>query len=129
MKLGENTTLSLRSFSGGGTIENCDTPGCVATLEFSQGKPHIEPSCTNGYISIRGIGTLDNRSAGTTIDISAFIDGAEQRRIFEDVALPITSAEVLGETHLTIWTDDTLVTPVRVINIGTVDTPKRILVP
>lgn len=129
MQLNEDTMLSVRNFSGGGTLENCDTPSCTATLEFAQGKPHLEPSCTDGYVSVRGTATLDDRSNGTIVDITSLIDPAEQRRIFEDVALPITSEEVAGETHLTIWTDDTLTDPIRVINIGTSEIPKRINVP
>lgn len=55
--------------------------------------------------------------------------GAVTQRLLEDVTYNITSAEVLGETHLTIWTDATLTTVLRVINIGTVDIPKRLDVP
>ena len=55
--------------------------------------------------------------------------GANIQIMLEDISYPITSADVGGETHLTIWTDDTLTTPVRVINIGTSEIPKRIIVP
>ena len=55
--------------------------------------------------------------------------GAAIRRMLEDVSYPLTSAEVVNETHLTIFTDASLTTPVRVINIGTSDIPKRVIVP
>lgn len=55
--------------------------------------------------------------------------GAVIQRLLEDISYPITSAEVSGETHLTIWTDQTLTTPIRVINIGTPEIPKRLDVP
>lgn len=74
MKSNEDTTLSLRVYSGGLTLENCDTPACVTTMSFVDGgKPHLEPSCTDGYISIRGSGFMDDRSDGSIIDDSAFI--------------------------------------------------------
>lgn len=75
MNAGEDVTFSSRMYSGGQTIINCDTPACIATLSFPDGgKPHIEPSCTDGLLSIRGTGYLDDRSAGTTIETSAWIE-------------------------------------------------------
>lgn len=75
MQPGEDTTLSLRAFSGGMTITNCDTPNCVATLSFQDGgKPHLEPSNTDGLLSVRGLGALDDRSAGTTVEVGAWLD-------------------------------------------------------
>ena len=78
MNAGNDTTLSLRVYSGGMTITNCDTPDCIATLSFSDGgKPHLEPSCTDGLLSVRGIGHMDDRSAGTVVEDSAFFDPAD----------------------------------------------------
>ncbi len=75
MNAGEDTTLGLRAYSGGLTITNCDTPACVATLGFTDGgKPHLEPSCTDGLLSVRGLGHMDNRANGTEVDDSAFLD-------------------------------------------------------
>lgn len=55
--------------------------------------------------------------------------GAYLQDTLKYVGLNVTSAEVLGETHLTLWTDETLTTIWKVINIGTVDIPKRLDVP
>lgn len=85
MKANEDTTLSLRNYSGGVTLENCDTPACVTTLELNQGKPHLEPSCTDGYISVRGVAALDDRSNGSTIDVSALWDPTTMGSILDDI--------------------------------------------
>jgi len=73
MNEGANTSFSSRAFSGGQTIINCDTPDSKATLQFiGGGKPHLEPSNTDGLLSARGSGTMDDRSAGTTVDLTAW---------------------------------------------------------
>lgn len=72
MNQGQDTIFSGRNISGGITIEYCDTPNCITTIGFSDGgKPHLEPSCTDGLISIRGIADLDDRSNGSTIETGA----------------------------------------------------------
>jgi len=74
MNAGFDTTLSSRLYSGGLTITNCDTPNCTATLSFPDGgKPHIEPSCTDGLLSVRGSGFLDDRSNGSIVELSAWL--------------------------------------------------------
>lgn len=83
MHQGADTTLSLRAKSGGMTITNCDTPNCIATLEFIAGKPHLEPSNTDGFISVRGTATLDDRSDGTLVDTSSLIDPALLRLVLD----------------------------------------------
>ena len=78
MNQGVDTTLSLRAFSGGQKITNCDTLNSVATISFQDGgKPHLEPSCTSGLISVRGVGYLDDRSNGSTIETSAWINAID----------------------------------------------------
>ena len=78
MHVGVDTTYSARNYSGGKRIINCDTDNCTATLSFQDGgKPHIEPSCTDGILSIRGIGELDDRSNGSTIELKSWIEASD----------------------------------------------------
>lgn len=76
MNEGNDTTFSSRGFSGGQTITYCDTPDCVATLSFvGGGKPHLEPSNTDGHLSVRGSGQLDDRSGiGCEVETGAWIE-------------------------------------------------------
>ena len=72
MNQGQDTTFSGRSISGGITIEYCDTPNCITTIGFSDGgKPHLEPTCTDGLISVRGLADLDDRSNGSVVETGA----------------------------------------------------------
>ncbi len=95
MNPGEDTTFSSRAFSGGQTIKHCDTPNCVATLSFSDGgKPHLEPSNTDGLLSVRGLGYLDDRSNGSIIDTTAFFNPIQVQELYKlqglDVDNPMT---------------------------------------
>ena len=75
MHQGQPTLLSVRAYSGGLTIENCDHSGDTATIAFIDGgKPHFEPTCSDGYISLRGLGYEDDRSTGTEIDMTAWFN-------------------------------------------------------
>ena len=49
-------------------------------------------------------------------------------KLLQDVTYEVTSEEVSGETILTIWTDATHTTPIKTINIGTPEVPKRVVV-
>jgi hypothetical protein len=71
--LSTGAALSLRGYSGGLTITNCDHANDVATLEVSQGKVELAASCTAGVISVRGVTTLLDNSAGTTVDTPALL--------------------------------------------------------
>jgi len=68
MNAGEDTEFSLRGYSGGISVLNCDTPNCKATIEFIAGKVHLVSGNTDGILSIRGVATLDGPLEGTTID-------------------------------------------------------------
>jgi len=46
--------------------------------------------------------------------------------MLRNIGYDITSEEVLGETHITIWEDTAHTIIYRVYNIGTVDIPKRV---
>ena len=84
MGVGSNTTLSLRKYSGGIQITNCDTAGSIATLELFTGKIHLDTTCTAGYISARGgsgvlldvVGGGNVEDLGTTVDTTALNIGS-----------------------------------------------------
>ena len=78
MNSGNTTSLSLRSFSGGVQIINCDTSGCTTTIELIAGQVKLEPSCTAGYIDLRGVGYITNNSNGSTVKTTGFIDSYEE---------------------------------------------------
>lgn len=73
MNSGITTKLSIRSYSGGVELINCDTSGCTTTIELIAGQVKLTPSCSNGYIDIRGVGYLTNNSNGSVIKTSGFV--------------------------------------------------------
>lgn len=94
MNSGLETSLSVRDWSGGILIQNCDHVNDVATLEVSQGRIFVDNTNTSGLISIRGLAFFDDTSAGTTIETSGLLDPSksqltqeEQDRLFETLTL------------------------------------------
>ena len=76
INLGNNSTtrLSLRRYCGGLKLSNMLIPDDIVTVEFLAGKLRILPTCTNGYISGRGlIKIYDSSSSGCIVDTSASV--------------------------------------------------------
>jgi hypothetical protein len=73
MVLGLPTQTSIRAYSGGLTLENADHPQDVASIEFTAGKLHVQPSCTNGEVSVRGVVKIVDNGGGIVIDDSATV--------------------------------------------------------
>lgn len=73
MNSGITTKLSIRSYSGGVELLNCDTSGCTTTIELIAGQVKLHPTCSSGYIDIRGVGYLTNNSNGSVVKTSGFV--------------------------------------------------------
>jgi hypothetical protein len=65
--------FSLRGYSGGLTLFNCNHGDDEVTLEFAQGKCTLASSCTAGVISVRGIAQFTDQSAGSVVDTTALL--------------------------------------------------------
>lgn len=72
-----NTRLSIRSYSGGVQLLWSNFTGDTATIELIAGQIKIEPSCTAGYIDLRGVGYITDNSSGATVKTTGFIDSFE----------------------------------------------------
>lgn len=77
MNSGRTTSLSIRSYSGGVKLLNCNTPESKTTVELIAGQIKLDPTCTDGYIDLRGVGYLTNDSSGSTVVTTGFIDSFE----------------------------------------------------
>lgn len=64
----ENTTAVVRAFSGDIKIIYCDTPTSTATIEFIAGNIIFNNTDTDGFLTVRGIATVDNTANGSNID-------------------------------------------------------------
>ena len=68
-----DTTLSVRNYSGGLSILNSVNALDVTTVEMSQGKLTIDATCTAGIISVRGLSQFTDNSNGATIDTEGLL--------------------------------------------------------
>ena len=84
------TQLNVRHYSGGVDLRNCLTSDEV-TLEYVAGQVILASSCTGGTVVLRGIGSLTDNSAGTTVTKDAFLNlssiNAEVDTAISDAAL------------------------------------------
>lgn len=67
-------SVNIRSYSGGLTVIDSDAAGVTTTIEVEAGRVILEPTCTAGYASIRGVAQLIDNSAGMTVDTSALVE-------------------------------------------------------
>jgi len=64
--------LSMRRYSGGLSLADCNNAGNEVTLEVGEGRVELLASCTLGTISVRGHIDLIDNSAGSTVEIDAY---------------------------------------------------------
>lgn len=73
-----NTTgavsLSVRAWTGGFILSDCNQPGDVVTIEAMPGRVLLDSSNTDGLISVRGIAYFEDQSNGSIVDTTALID-------------------------------------------------------
>lgn len=66
---GSTADFILRNYSGGIKLYNI-TQAVNASLDFNSGHVILDSTCTNGNITIRGVGKVTDNSTGTTVDTS-----------------------------------------------------------
>lgn len=76
MNPGIDTQVNGRAMSSGVKVTNCDTPLSTATFEFVAGRINIDPTCTDGTISIRDSLDIQNSTGGTVVDASPTVNNA-----------------------------------------------------
>lgn len=65
------SNMNMTSFSGRLIVRNFNNVGKSFNIELVSGEVIIESSCTAGEIFVRGVGLVDDQSAGSTVDTSA----------------------------------------------------------
>lgn len=76
---GTGRTFQLRAYSGGIRIQNMSDAGNAGTIELVAGQVILDASCTDGDLAIRGIGSLTDNSAGTTINTDALLSNSNHQ--------------------------------------------------
>lgn len=92
-------TLSLRSYSGGLELTNMTDPSNLATTEFVAGRLTLGPTNTGGFISARGIATIEDTSAGTVVDTAALVNKVDvTSEVWQEVASSHVTPGTMGST-------------------------------
>ena len=68
MNAASTAQLSLRGYSGGMTISDCNNPSDRVTVELHPGSLTFDSSCTAGIMVARGVGKFVDQSAGATVN-------------------------------------------------------------
>jgi len=63
---GATAMLIVRGFMGEVTLTN-NTAGTNITVDMTSGKVILDPTCSSGTYTFRGVGLLDNQSTGTAV--------------------------------------------------------------
>ncbi len=95
-----SSALSIRSYSGGLTIKDCNNVADAVTIEMSQGKLTLDSTCTAGVISIRGISQFTDNSS-ITPDVSGLIS-----KSIEDLLKFENNRWKIEANQLIIYDDD-----------------------
>ena len=75
--MGSACGINMRSYSGGLTIVSSSNSQFISTIELLAGRVIVDNSNTAGFVSIRGVGHLNDTSAmGFVIDQSAFVNAS-----------------------------------------------------
>lgn len=69
-----NTMTSMRNYSGGISICSSSAVSNVMTIEFIAGRFNIRPCTTDGFISIRGVATINDTGTTATLESGSLVD-------------------------------------------------------
>lgn len=67
MNAAGTSQLSVRGYSGGLTIKDCNNVADRVTIELHPGSLTFDSSCTNGIMVARGVGKFVDQTAGATV--------------------------------------------------------------
>jgi hypothetical protein len=71
---GAGQSLAVRNYNGCLEIKNMTGLSDMASVDLNSGLIRLHETCTDGYISIRGIGDIIDNSQGSNIDISDLVN-------------------------------------------------------
>jgi hypothetical protein len=67
MNAASTSQLSVRGYSGGLTVKDCNNVADRVTVELHPGSLTFDSSCTNGIMVARGVGKFVDQTAGATV--------------------------------------------------------------
>lgn len=117
MVMGYPTSTSFRGYSGGLLLKYADHAEDTATFEFVAGKITIDPSCTDGEISVRGIVKITDNGNGLTIDdsatVSQLVDLSNVQITTGDIVVDVDTQAIAVATRVEMDTNSTKLTSIN----------------
>ena len=124
MNSGGTSLLSVRGYSGGLTIKDCNNAADRVTVELHPGSLTFDSSCTNGIMVARGVGKFVDNTAGASVT-----NETVNQSITDDVEASVSAVQTTVNTIDTnVDTIDGLVRTVDTVvdgiatDLATVDT-------
>lgn len=121
----EACNVSVRGYNGGFRIVNMTSNSITGTFEIDAGRIRLEPSCTNGYLSIRGVAQVIDNSNGTVVDTTALVENLISTKLApdfasvrQDIANVSVDVSTVG-TDVTVLSGDVANVQTSVDQIGT----------
>lgn len=101
--MGVNSTLIMRNYSGGIAIRNM-TAGCVASVDLDPGSLILDNSNTGGELVARGVGSISDNSAGTSVLSESLVEGQRLQEVHKIHGLETGTDMVVTDTTRTAGT-------------------------
>jgi hypothetical protein len=108
MNAGGTSQLSIRGYSGGLTVKDCNNVADRVTVELHPGSLTFDSSCTNGIMVARGVGKfLDQTAGATVIDETVnqeMIDDLESKvlELWQIAGLDTSNVASITDTSITV---------------------------
>ena len=91
----EEHLVNFRAYSGGIRYSNNINAGLISTVDFVAGKFNVDSSMVNGFVSVRGVGKINNTGATTTFETGSLIwNQGETTQEISDISSSLT---VIGD--------------------------------
>lgn len=116
-----NLELNVRGYHGGIEIQNMTLASMTASIDLDSANVTLNANNTNGTVVVRGVGTMTDNSAGTTVVKSGLVEASQLTELWQlqgldaDNAMTVTpTSRVAGAITQTITGDgDTTSTVTR----------------
>ena len=105
MNSGNFSLLSIRSYSGGLTVKDCDNIADRVTVELNSGSLTFDSSCTQGVMVARGPGKfVDETTGATVIDETIYTQDAVTKilELWQIAGLDVNNITDITDTSITV---------------------------
>jgi hypothetical protein len=81
-----NSLVNIRMYSGGIRFKNYASSTNISTVEFTAGRMNIDPTCSDGLLSVRGTAYLNGTGSGVNLETGSLFNPVFFSRKIDDMA-------------------------------------------